>query len=75
MKLVDVSDNFFAVIVISLDKDSGVRLTQFDLAPQDGHQVLVRHLDDLDELWEDGMAVDGNHLKAERHTGCVTNLD
>ena len=72
MKLVNVSNNFFVVIVVSLHKNSGVGLTEFDLPPQDGHEVLVRHFDDLDELREDGMAVDGNHLlKVSNKKKCV----
>ncbi len=62
MKLVNVTNNLIGVVVVSLDKNSGVGLTEFHLPPQDGHQVRVRHFDDLDELREDGMAADGYHL-------------
>ena len=43
------------------DKDPSVGLVESDLPPQDGHQLRIGDLDDLDKLGEDGVLVDGDH--------------
>ena len=59
---IQIFDDFGLIFIVAFDENSGVGLVQLHLPPKHRHQLLVAHLHDLDELGEDGMAVDGDHL-------------
>ena len=60
IKVVDVRDDLADVVVVTFDENSGVGLVESHPSSQHRHQVLVRHLHDLDELGEDRMLADGD---------------
>ena len=60
IKVVDVRDDLADVVVVAFDENSGVGLMESHPSSQHRHQVLVRHLHDLDELGEDRMLADGD---------------